>query len=836
MLNIWTVIPLATCMAYVVVFIFAVQQIKKQVNRAFVYYLGLAAFWSFTSFMVRFTTAPGLALFWNRILVVALIGTLVAYYHFVRLYSGHRPGIGTNLGYLILPVMLVLSLATPWFIESSHVVDGTIIHTLGPGVYAIGVISLIYTVSVLYFLRGKYRHSRDPIDRNRTSYLLAGWTILAPMAYTNLLPVLKGFPLDHIGSFINVAIIAYAITRYDLLDVRLVARRGLGWIMMIVFYGGIYTGLVYAGLNFLSEVSSVIVVVSASVFVLLLFAMTRPLRKMLEEVVDRLFYRNTYDYRQALAQFGLKMGGNLNLDELAKELLPMLANAINISKSYLLLRDRESGDLKSLYYYPSTEEQMDEERIVFDPDSPIVTWLDKHDEHLSLEKIDQLPEFKALWLDEREQLDRLGIRILFPVKSRERLVAVLALGAKRNGRLYSAEDLSVLAGIAKQAGVILENAQLYTFAMMKANTDELTGLYNHRHFHERLEQEIARGSRFGSTFSMIMIDIDLFKVYNDIYGHLAGDQVLRKVGQYIESSIRSIDLAFRYGGEEFAIILPEARIQDAFKVAERIRKTIESKTSSRAMPVTVSLGAANWPNDGVMREEIIGAADTALYHAKNSGRNRTSLSHEVIVPGEEKTLEQEGQSRSISIIYALAATVDAKDSYTYGHSRKVSEYAVSIAEALELPELQISTIRAAGLLHDIGKIGVPDSILNKKEPLTDLEWGPIKTHPEIGVEILRHVSELSDCLPLILHHHERYDGKGYPAGLKGTSIPIGARILTIADAFDAMTTPRPYRGRMSFEDALEELEKHAGTQFDQALVSVFAGILKTEKTQVPGQE
>jgi diguanylate cyclase (GGDEF)-like protein/putative nucleotidyltransferase with HDIG domain len=348
-----------------------------------------------------------------------------------------------------------------------------------------------------------------------------------------------------------------------------------------------------------------------------------------------------------------------------------------------------------------------------------------------------------------------------------------------------------------------------------------------------MEQEIARGSRFGGTFSVIMLDIDLFKSYNDIYGHLAGDQVLRKVGHYLGSSIRTIDLAFRYGGDEFAVILPEARLDDAYKVAERIRKTIESQTSSRAMPVTASLGVGNWPNDGVMKEEIVGLADSALYRAKQTGTNRTCLSSDVLKPQTSKVgQELKSKHESSSIVYALAATVDAKDSYTYGHSRKVSEYSVAVSEKMNLPQERVDTIRAASLLHDIGKVGVPDSILNKKDPLSNEEWKPIKGHPELGVEILRHVIDLVNCLPAIRHHHEHYDGSGYPTGLKGEQIPIEARILSVADAYDAMTSPRPYREQLSMEEALKELRRCIGTQFDPKIVELFCNTITPVKHKI----
>jgi putative nucleotidyltransferase with HDIG domain len=227
-----------------------------------------------------------------------------------------------------------------------------------------------------------------------------------------------------------------------------------------------------------------------------------------------------------------------------------------------------------------------------------------------------------------------------------------------------------------------------------------------------------------------------------------------------------------------------------------------------------------------MKEEVIARADAALYRAKQAGRNRTCLSSDVVKPETPIGVELEARPRALSIIYALAATIDAKDHYTYGHSRKVSDYSVVIAEALGLPQDRIDTIRAAGLLHDIGKVGTPDSILSKKGPLANEEWESVKAHPKLGVEILKHVIDLVNCLPAILHHHEHYDGKGYPSGLKGDSIPIEARILAIADAYDAMTSLRPYREQISSQQALNELKRCTGTQFDSELVESFCKIIQ----------
>ena len=400
--------------------------------------------------------------------------------------------------------------------------------------------------------------------------------------------------------------------------------------------------------------------------------------------------------------------------------------------------------------------------------------------------------------------------------------------ASRRPNAYSQRHVMLLEQLASQIAMPVENSRLYAKVEERARTDELTGLLNRRALDELITSEIGRHSRYGGVFSIIVLDLDSFKAFNDSYGHLAGDKVLRQIGSIIKSTIRSADQAFRYGGDEFAILLPHTDTKAAYEVAERLRNRVALEVEAGDVPITASLGLAAWPIDGIVPNGIIAVADAALYHAKRSGGNQIQHASESL-PSLDETMVDYGtdeEGEALSTIYALASAVDAKDHYTRSHSKGVSEYAMALAEALNLEPLEISRLEACALLHDIGKISISGEILNKWDKLTAKEWEAIKVHPQVGATIAGHAHQLTPCIAGILHHHERYDGGGYPKGLKGEDIPLEARILAIADAFTAMTSHRPYSEALPYEEALGEMKRGAGKQFDPKLVEVFLSTVK----------
>jgi diguanylate cyclase (GGDEF)-like protein len=422
-----------------------------------------------------------------------------------------------------------------------------------------------------------------------------------------------------------------------------------------------------------------------------------------------------------------------------------------------------------------------------------------------------------------------GIRsiVYLPLITKGEVIGSLTVASHRPDA-YSKTQINLLERLASQISTSVANSQLYAKAEQRARVDELTGLFNRRHFDEVLSREINRHSRYGSILSLVFIDLDNFKSYNDTMGHLNGDKILAQIGHLIKGALRNIDLSFRYGGDEFAIILPHSSTDDAHAVTERVRNIIATETKNNRVEITASLGLASWPSDGLTMDDIIEAADRALYHAKRTGGNRTCVVSQMLPPLTD-SLESSSaaEKETLNTIYALAATIEARDPYTYGHSRKVRGYAVALAEALNLPSDKVAIISHAALLHDIGKIGILDEVLNKPGRLEANERELIKTHPQLSRTIVGHVPSLTPCIPAILHHHERWDGEGYPNGLKETAIPLEARILAIADSFDAMTSLRPYRAPLSTQEAIEEIKRCAGTQFDPTLVVEFLLIAPT---------
>lgn len=348
-----------------------------------------------------------------------------------------------------------------------------------------------------------------------------------------------------------------------------------------------------------------------------------------------------------------------------------------------------------------------------------------------------------------------------------------------------------------------------------ALTDSLTGLPNHRAFHEGLDRSLS----VGEQVSLVMVDLDGLKRTNDELGHQAGDELIKALAQGLERTLCDGQAAYRIGGDEFAVVLRGGRAMDGFYLAQGLRNSLASAPGSRSVSATAGIADLH---SGAGKDLLIWRADLALIEAKRAHRGVLVYSPDLEM---ERDAGQEDDRRHVTTLAtALARAVDAKDAYTHSHCETVAELCALVAEEFGLPPERVARIRLAGLLHDVGKIGVSDAILQKPGPLTAEEFAIMQTHPTLGCHIVS-AAELEEEARWIRHHHERLDGAGYPDGLLGSQVPIESRIIMVADAFEAITADRPYRDRRSVPEALRELSRHAGTQFDPRCLEALERIV-----------
>ena len=479
--------------------------------------------------------------------------------------------------------------------------------------------------------------------------------------------------------------------------------------------------------------------------------------------------------------------------------------------------------------------------------------------------------------------------VALPVLYADQLLGVLYVETAAPAS-FSGEDLLLLNTLADLIAGALHNALAFQKAQEQAITDGLTGVKTHRFFMDALSAEWKRCTRAGRPFTLALIDVDRFKFINDFQGHLEGDLVLKRLGQVFEEGCRSSDVVARYGGDEFVILMPETDAQQGVLLAEKLRSAILADRMLQEKNTSASFGLASFPAHGSTPQELIQIADAAMYLSKHQGGNAVSTAESLdtsepkqwkrdvletylgvtlrrlFATGPEafqeirERLEQLWQSLAatervatdagyqigqatgplpmpsgavIETVTTLALAVDAKDPYTQGHSQKVSDYAVLLAEQLGLRLEEVEAIRLGGLLHDVGKVGIPAEILAKNGPLNADEWEAMKEHAPLGDQLLAPLQSIAHIRRMVRHHHEMFDGSGYPDQLSGEQIPLGARIISIADAYDTITSHRTYNKARTPAEALNELKRCAGAQFDPELVRLFVELSERHLTSAP---
>lgn len=554
---------------------------------------------------------------------------------------------------------------------------------------------------------------------------------------------------------------------------------------------------------------------------------------VVNRLLDTLFSGNK-KRSSLLNSFSEIAARSLSMSEIMDELVSIISSEISVNDVFICLPEKESfiprhstGVLKNLSF-------------TIAGDSPCIKYLSDCGTHFAVNEFMRTPYYLSMWESEKELLENLNITNIVALKSQNDISGIILLSSKEPGVALNPSQIEFLTSLSSIASISVKNASLYERVFREARIDSLTNVYNYKYFSERIADEFQACK--DDSIALMFVDLDDFKLYNQLYGSVDGDYVLKEVAGILRRCTGEGCSVFRYSGKVFALLLPHFDGREATSLASEIQRQISliNDTPERRdkKTITASCGICVSPFSASTAKELIENANLAVYNAKTTGKSKI-----VLFKGTTPSLQRisdramdiveriKGRSDSTyrthsPTIFALTAAIDAKDHYTYNHSLNVARYASILATAAGLSEEQVGIVYEAALLHDIGKISIPESILSKTSSLTIEEFSLMRNHVNNSIDIIRHLPSMDYLIPVVVGHHERWDGKGYPRGISSEEIPIAARCLAIADSFDAMTTKRPYRGAMSTEYAARQIEDNAGTQFDPLLAHIFVNLIR----------
>ncbi len=841
-----SVIPTVALLSYcLLLLIFSLSKKDTHIRNFIAVLVGLVV-WTAPAILMQMEFFPGV-LFWHRIMIVGMLATPFLIYLFVAVYTGTTNIYSLTFWGLIAAGSIIIDLLGYVIIDSvvmkydiaifGRIFTGVeFVYTIGP--IASVLFSLMFIMILVIIVKAWKSVKSGNILYDQIGLIIIGISIMFVGTLINSLALHK-YPVAVLACLINAILMTISIYKYRMLELRFIISRGIAYsifaLMITVAYVYVVIYIQHNANQFYGDGFIYFSALSA----LAVAFIFQPLYKLTGTFVDRIFSRAEYMRRQALRNFSLIISNNLDLHNIADLLIESVQQAIRTNSVLLLMKDEE----KDSYQIFHSSAQIFRPDINIPADNPIVLWFEADHPSLSRSELQSLPFFKSMWDKEKRTLNELGVEVTIPIKSRSELIGMMMLTRKHDNSAYSMDDLDLLTYLGASTGVALDNARLFNRSQTEAMTDSLTKLHNHRYFHRALSEEVEK---LGSgELSLLMIDLDLFKLFNDLYGHVEGDNALETVASILMRNVGQKGIVCRYGGEEFTVLLPRCGTKMAYDLAEKIRMDIEktffSMNDVTQRFLTASIGVCTYPYAAPTTEELLKRSDIAMYTAKNSGKNKTVIYTPEIRLGETAAMGDITHNGAMkpnfaATIYALTAAIDAKDHYTFGHSQKVAEYATVLASKLSLDKSHVELIQEAGLLHDIGKIGIPEHILTKTGRLTNEEFDIVKQHVEMSITIIKHLPSMNHVIPAVIGHHERWDGKGYPRGLRCENIPLAARCLAIADAFDAMTSNRPYRKGLSVTAALTEIENNIGTQFDPLLANIFVKLVKEGVIKVDSQQ
>ena len=808
---------------------------NKLVNSFLIVLVGLI-FWTGGSVFMRAELWPSYE-FWFQVSLLGILLLPYAYYRFTLAFGGVREQQEGKVYLNVILLCFLINIPGGILLKSPEVVEKNGIRSF---VYDInlnvGVFFFVAAALLLHMFRILYRTCRKNLNMKRQyEPIIAGIVTLFVGNMLIAVPVFTGFPIDLLSGLINAFLLLYALIRRRLFRLQLLASPGLCYAVGLLFSVLLFFNLTPNLQAFMHQYApeQYYPLFYAVLFLLIYTAFTF----LWKQLVNNVFVKEELHQAEKLKEFSLAVSKTLDLQEIMSETIRIIKETMDVDSIYICMQEQFQGMYRALY----SDKPLNDLSVSLEEQNPIIQWLLQNDEPLIYQEFKYTVEYKSMWESEKYELDKMGLRCCVALKDAHSLTGVILIASQNPKKTLLNIDVQMLSSISSVASIAIKNAQLYERAYLEARTDEMTGLLNRKYFYEVLNKEFETNK--DGSLALAIINVDDFKLYNQLYGQKEGDRCLVQIADIIRRSVGDSGYTARYSGKEFAVLLPKYDIFSAKNLIESIAGQIYEMNNRcsemKLKSVTVSAGISASPYAAKNVKELVETVDLAVYHVKHSGKNGVQVFDAMFQHAggmEKKTDHVHIYQEYESTIYALTAAIDAKDHYTFSHSNNVAYYATELASYIGLNGDVVEIIRQAALLHDVGKIGIPETILNKQERLTKEEFEVIKGHVEASIDIVRHLPSLDYVIPAVIGHHERYDGKGYPRRISGEDIPLTARILCIADSFDAMTSKRCYKKAYSLNVAIQSLLEEAGKQFDPELVRVFVKCLQNGKIKLVDSE
>ena len=798
---------------------------RSRIINSFMCVLGGMLCWTLGSFLMRMEAKPSYIL-WYHVSLAGILFLPYFYYVFISEFMGVGVHRKSRIPLFLMILLFVANIPEGHILRWPNLIrkngDAHFIYEITPWFLLLFVVAGATIIQIFITLYHGCR--RHPGYRKQIEPLLLGILIIFAGNLALAVPAFSGFPIDIVSGLINAILMLYALIRKRLFQMRRLASDwicfGVGIVLTLTLFYNLSPYLMSYIRILLPAAEEYHVLIFSSIFLISVWLVT----VMWKCLMNNVFIKKEIQQSQELKDFSQAVSRTLRIGEILCNTVNVLKETTNAGGIYICLKDKKSGEYQAVY----SDRPLNDLAFSIKKDNPMITWLIKNEDCMLIRDFCYSTEYKSMWESEKHMISKLGIECCAGLRQNDELAGIIAISGDGHKSLTQ-NDLAMLSSISSVASIAIKNARLYEMAWTEARTDELTGLLNRKYFYEILDEEYEKNK--DGSLALILINIDDFKLYNQLYGSKQGDIALAKVADIIRASVGERGYVARHSAKEFAALMPNYDVFSARNLAESIQRQIlhmrNDSADYKLKILTVSVGISAAPYAARSAKELLANADLAVYHVKHSGKNGieifdTMLKESLDEENAEKQADHEHIYQSYeSTIYALTAAINAKDHYTFGHSNNVAYYATSLAKALNYTTEMVEIIRQAALLHDVGKIGIPEHILKKEGKLTAEEYEIMQGHVEASIGIIRHLPSLDYVIPAVIGHHERYDGNGYPRRIAGEDIPESARILCIADSFDAMTSKRCYKEKMPVEKALRIVREEEGRQFDPEIAEVF---------------